>query len=311
MIINEIDEKLDMRGKLSFSLDNPFAKVSKELSLISLARMRRKKEGKILIVNSLLSPGFEQDSFAEKLKPFDSKLEGQSLSTILDVSGSACFNFLWSLIEIPSAIIDGILLRGERVIVYFRFHRSDHSKISSLISTHSETLPDLSVDEFKRGSGLKDHLHEISKEVPIYYFEIGSEVPPSSMDIRNDPVITTFGNYWTRETKYLVGDQFHAVYYEKQKIINHDAKLTDISPQENMFEMIFSNPLMKYYFDEATDRSISFLGVGHRLSGRRFSFYLIVPGMHLSNFTKLVFASFKKFKDWKLLLDFATPLDQA
>ncbi len=310
MIINEIDRKLDMRGEVSLKLDHPVTEISRDYSMVSVARIRMQKQGGIIIVNTPQIRNEIRAEVSEKLNSFGSKVEGDTWSSTIDITSTTTFAFFKELIETPSVVVDAILLKDGTFHIYFRYHRNNHAAVSSIIVKFAGKIPHFVAPFLGRSDGIISQIHRISSSVALQYVQIGAEVPPSAMDIQHDPVITTFGHNWSREMKYVHGEESHAVYYEKQRLLSQDVKLKEISSEEKIYEMTFSNPLMNYYFSEATGLSIAFLGVGHQLFGRGFSFYMIIPQMHLESFSTMVFGSFSKFKKWNMSLEYSVPADQ-
>ncbi len=310
MIIHEIDKKLNMQGQIVLKLDHPLSEISKDYSLTSVARIRVKKNGGSIIINT---PEISSESMREvsgKLTSFGSNVEGSTWSSVLDISSTTAYSFFRELIKTPSVVVDAIMLQCGDIHVFFRYHRNDHRSVSGIIAKHGVEIPNFQVKYLGESRGLVEEYRGISKQIPLQYVQIGSDVPPSAMDIKHDPVINIFGHNWVREMKYVEGNESHAIYYERQKLLEQNVKLTEISRDERIYEMTFSNPLMNTYFSESTEKSIAFLGVGHQLFGRGFSFYMVVPQMHLERFTGLVLGSFSTFRDWNMVLEYSVPADQ-
>jgi hypothetical protein len=294
MLIEDMNMLLDRRTVISYFTNEPSLKEILTDEPVAVAKIRITKEGGLIIINWV--------------KDYDSEAGGKTSAVTIDLKGTKTLEFFKELIKIHSVVVDGILLSTAIISFTFRYHHNEHQKVSELISRFGKELEGFSVPFMGPSSGIIDSLKEISFTVPLHYMEVISTVPPNIMSITKDNVIKTFGNNWLREVKYLLGEETHAVYYERNEVLREDLTTTEISKSEKIYETTFDNPIINFFFDECTRQSIAPLGMGQRLNGRTFTYYVIVPEFHLSGFTSIMLAAFQKMHEWKMNIQYSNEI---
>ena len=142
---------------------------------------------------------------------------------------------------------------------------------------------------------------ELSDVTPLKYVEITSSVPPSFMNITNDPVIVNLGVSWTRELKYLLEDEIRAVYYDKHSLLtDRNNFVTEISKKDHIYETSFTNPLIQFFVKQASENFTITLGMPQKLNGKTFSFSTIVPQIVLPDFFETMREAIKQFQEWDI-----------
>lgn len=300
MLISELGNNLKMECAVSFKLENDFGAISKKYGLRSVAKIRRIDSKGLMVINSVIRESLPLD-FSREMEKIGAVNYHGSWSVALDISSYNIMPFFTDLVTIPSVVVDAILIKEDRCFLYFRYHHNNHPDVNGVLAKYSQSLPKLAVVSLETADDRFALLKKLSQEVPLHYFEIKTKVPPKSMDIMNDPVITTFGNNWMREIKYLHEGNTRSVYYEKGELLSHGGTV-EISKEEKVYETTFQNPLIDFYFKECTDSYIALLGMAQKLVGRDFTFSVIIPTMHVENFTAIVFNSFSKFSSWQMSL---------
>ncbi len=292
MLIEDMNKLLDKRTVISYFTNEPSLEEVLTDERIAVAKIRITKDGGLIIINWV--------------KDMEAGGEGKASAITIDLKGTKTLEFFTNLIKIHSVVVDGILLSTAIVSFSFRYHHNDHQHVSDLISKYGKELAGFAVPYMGPSTGLINSLKEISFDVPLHYMEVVCTVPPNIMNISKDNVIMTFGNNWLREVKYLLGEETHAVYYERNEVLREDLKTTEISRSEKIYETTFDNPIITFFYEECTRKSIAPLGMGQRLNGRTFSYYVIVPEFHLSEFTSIMLEAFQKMKDWKMNLQYSS-----
>ena len=300
MLISELANNLKNGCVVSFKLENDFGAISKKFGLRSVAKIRRVDSKGLMVINSVLRESLPLD-FSREMEKIGAVNYHGSWSVAIDISSHNIMPFFTELITIPSVVVDAILIKDDRCYLYFRYHANNHNDVIGVLGKHSQTVTKLAVVSLGAMESRFELLKRLSQEVPLHYFEISTKVPPKSMDIMNDPVITTFGNNWMREIKYLHEGNTHSVYYEKGELLSKSGTV-EISKDEKIYETTFQNPLIDFYFKECTDSYIALLGMAQKLVGRDFVFSVIIPSMHVENFTSIIFNSFSKFSSWQMSL---------
>ena len=308
MLINEVNLYLDKRGRISFNFEIDNQPIWNAADLTSIAKIRISKNGGFIIVNNK-SDVSNQDVIREFQRRNAIHI-GDSWSLNLDISNTTLLSFFKDLISIPSVVVDSIIIRGTKFFVDFRYHHNDHSAFSTLASMHINKLKDFAFPFLGNSGGLIQSLKELSNEIPLQYMEVESTVPPNFMEISKDPVIATFGNNWLREIKYLQEEKTYAVYYEKNQLLKEGMDTKEISRSEKIYETTFSNPIITFIYNKCSDGSIAPLGMAQKLFGRTFSYYVIVPRMHLEGFTKILMEAFSTMKEWKMSLTYSVRIDR-
>ncbi|MEM3675766.1 MAG: hypothetical protein QXV22_01770, partial [Thermoplasmataceae archaeon] len=192
--------------------------------------------------------------------------------------------------------------------VYFRFHSAEKGKVVSVISDLQSELDRPAIRYMGKSNGIIDTFQEISSIVPLKYVEIDAVVPPDYMNITQDQVITSLGVSWERELKYLLGDEFRAVFYDKHNIIqNKKGDVSVISSSQRIYESAFSNPVVQFLIEEASRMKIVTLGMQQRLEGRNFSLATLVPDAVLPEFFNIVRDGESKLSSWKIQVSNVLP----
>lgn len=303
MLINEINKMLDKQCVLSFSLEHPLTQLSETYGLTAIIKIRMHGEGGVMIVNMPYKESYDKD-IVSTLKGYDAIIEGDALSARIDISNLPFIHSFRNLINIPSVVIDGVILDKGMFYLYFRYHHNNHRHVSKLLLSEGGSYTDFAVRYLGESQGILSAIQEIDKQIPLYYVEISSRVPSKSIDIMRDHVLITFGISWDREVKYVIEDEIHAVYYDQNAVLKKGNEwATEISPSERIYETTFYNPVIEYYIKESSKSSIVTLGMPQKLFGNRFSFSAIIPSMHLTQFFPVIFRSFEKFPEWEMVMD--------
>ncbi|MGC8506514.1 MAG: hypothetical protein ACP5NK_07410 [Thermoplasmata archaeon] len=308
MLINEVNMSLDKRGRISFNFEIDNQPIWNAADLTSVAKIRITGKGGFIIVNNK-SDVSNQDVIREFQRRNAIHI-GDSWSLNLDISNTSLLAFFEDLISIPSVVVDSIIIKGTKFFVDFRYHHNDHAAFSALASSHVDKLKDFAFPFLGNSTGLIQSLKELSLEIPLQYIEVESVVPPNFMEITKDPVIATFGNNWVREVKYLQEEKTYAVYYEKSQLLKEGIDTKEISRSEKIYETTFSNPIITFIYNKCSEGSIAPLGMAQKLFGRTFSYYVIVPRMHLEGFTKILMNAFSSMKEWKMNLAYSMRIDR-
>ena len=301
MLISEFGNRLDMQCIVSFTLDSEFGNVSRKYKLKSVAKVRRIGKKALMLVNTSHNEALPMD-FSREMERLGAINYAGAWSMAIDVTDSFFMPFFTELIEIPSVVIDAVLIENDRCMFYFRFHENNRLNVGNTVMKNSSVLKGLSIPFFGKASDRVESIHQLSAEIPLHYVEIATKVPPQSLDIQKDRVITTFGNHWLREIKYLYDGNTHSVYYELDKLLSAGPDTVEISAKEKTYETTFQNPLIDYFFTQCTESYIALLGMGQKLSGRDFFFYTVIPSMNLERFTGIMFQSFSRFSTWNMSL---------
>ncbi|HLH86480.1 MAG TPA: hypothetical protein VKU79_06440, partial [Thermoplasmataceae archaeon] len=203
--------------------------------------------------------------------------------------------------SIPSVIIDAGIYSGGYCYVYLRFHSAEAGKVSAAIGNLQPDLERFAIRYMGESNGLIGTFQELSDILSLKYVEIAATVPPDYMNITQDQVITTLGVSWERELKYLLGDEFRAVFYDRHNIIqNKKGDVNVISQEHRIYESAFSNPLVQFMIEETSSRGIVTLGMQQKLDGRNFSFATVVPDAVLPEFFNVFRQGQEKFRPWDM-----------
>lgn len=307
MLFPEFDKKLDMKGVFSFSLDIDIGEITREFGIKIIARIRRHRDSANAVLNIPYTDG-QAGKLEEKLKKFNPKKGNNGFLASLDITKSRFLESFSNFVNIPSVIVDAVLIEDGLTRVYFRFHRSASRKISDSFASDWSQYDMFSIELLGPNNGYQESFAEISSKVPLYSVEVKSRVPGNDMDITRDIAMSTFGSTWEREVKYLIAGNIQAIYYDNHSLLKDSKDVVDISTSEGIYQATFVNPLIEYYMREAENRQIVTLALPQRLTGNQFSFDVVVPEMQLTEFYSLIFESFKKFPDWKMELGKIVPL---
>ncbi len=309
MFISEVNFFLNRICAVSFKDSDKLLELSQEYGFTGIAKFRMNGKSGFSITNIPKSqeiPGSAVKAFVELgLKETDTAFKGK-----WDVVDASSLSLFRNLLAVPSVVIDAVLISNGRRTIIFRFHDTDMSKISSLL-TSTTKLENFTVKFMLENKDKKYFAKQIPAATGLKYYELLTSVPPSSMNLTGDYVIATFGNNWYREVKYLLEDEIHAVYFEKSSLIARSTHLKDISPSEKIYEMSFQNPMITHVFSESTNKMISILGMQQRMVGKNFLMGIIIPEAMESEFQEILDDLSYRFKEWKPIITSVSSLEEA
>lgn len=307
MFIREVGKFLNMQGHISFRDSGKLLEISDECNLDGICKVRARGDSAYIITNLARRTAIKE--VAEKLKNVGCTETPDAYKYVDETMDPGFTKLFLDLVKIPSVVIDAVFMHSGVRHVVFRFHDTNLRSVSTVLLSGNK-LNDFSVLHLGKNVGL-DYLLDVDCDLNTLYYEIEATIPPSSMDIIGDPVITTFGDNWHREVKYLLDENIEAVYYEKSKILNESPQLKEISAKDKTYRMTFQNPLVSRIFSRSTEDKITILGMQHQMSGPKFRMGMIVPEVVAADFHKILSDVFTEFKDWKIVIMSAASLRTA
>ncbi len=298
MFIKEFASSLNLMGILSHSEDYGLAGLSRDFGTRYVSKIRRRKNDSFRMVNV---PRVADMPDAE-IKQLNEKgtYDGNGWYILDENIDQKYADFFKALIETPSVVIDSIITTDGVERIYFRAHETDRARIHDLVYRSNLTPESMFLEKLDRNPGLVEIMKTFDSDIRLSYLEFSMKVPPTAMEIEKDPVISTFGNNWIREVKYLLDENAHAVYYEKSKILRTNPNIKEISRADNIFRMSYSNPVITYLVDEATSQNVGLLNLAQKMLGRDFHLSFIVPKMCLARVNNIVSAMVQKFPNWEI-----------
>ena len=306
MIINEVNSLLNRICSISFRDGDKLVVLSGKHDFYGIAKLRVKDKSAFVITNipknQDLSESALNDIRALKLKETEESFLGK-----WDVADPETVELFQSLISISSVVIDTVIVHGGKRTIIFRYHDTDQQKVSAILLAPKK-FSMFQVNLMAENAALKHYRDFLPENFQLNYYELTMSVPPSSMDIKGDYVIATFGNNWYREVKYLLNDSIQAVYYEKSNLISRPKELTSISDRDRIYEMTFRNPLVSYVFDKTAERLVAILGMLHSMIGKNFTMGVIIPSCVANEFHGIIAELAGSFPDWKINLTHASEI---
>lgn len=304
MIIKEINQMLDRQCIFSFAVNTTLEQYLTENGLTAIMRIRVTKEGGFALVN-IENDGFDEGELLDALADYDPQVTADAALLRLELGGTPFLEAFRALNKVPSVVIDGVIFNGGYYYIYFRFHSVDEKKVGTAMRGKIVNFDRFSVRYLGVNAGMISTFREISAAVPLKYIEITGKVPPSAMNIANDPVLTNLGVSWTREMKYLLEDEIRAIYYDKSSLLQgKEDWINEISREKKIYETAFSNPLIQYFINQSSLSSIVTMGMPQKLLGKTFSIATVVPEMVMPEFFRVVYSAASEFKDWDLDIHF-------
>lgn len=300
MIIEEINNRLDRLVVFSFSVDSPVLDFSLKHNVPMVVRVRVTRDGGYAIVNMDKQYPFDQDDLRD-LEKFDIRQTRDAVMFRIELTGTKFLEGFKGLNGVPSVVVDGVVIQDGYCYVYFRFHSSDETKVTHALRSGFMDFDRYAIQYIGPSGGAIQSFMELSQITPLKYVEITSSVPPSFMNITNDPVILNLGVSWTREMKYLLGDEIRAVYYDEHTLLtDKNSFVTEISQKDRIYETSFSNPIIEFFVKQASENFTITLGMPQKLHGKTFYFSTVVPRVVLPDFFNTMKEAIKKFPDWEL-----------
>lgn len=226
--------------------------------------------------------------------------------------GSPLIEAFQRINEVPSLVIDGAVIREGVYTVYLRYHRSDEENLWSALAGSYGRMPDFAVEKKVTTEGFLSSFEEICSAMPLTYYQLDCLVPPEYIDISHDPVITSLGVKWTREMKYLLEDNFRAVFYDDTNIIGGGEDwVSEISREERIYAASFSNPVVERLVNGITaDRTVAMAMPPQRLYGRSFHLGTFVPDIVRPDFFRIVEGVSMELRTWSIRIGQAIPVPE-
>ena len=300
MIIDEINGMLNRQVVFSFSVDLPITDFSMKYNLPMIVRIRITKDGGYALVNMENGPGLDESDLKE-ISKYDLKRTRDAIMAKIDLTGTKFLSGFIALNAVPSLVVDGVIVHDGYCYIYFRFHENDEQNVTRALRQNFMDFSRYAVQYIGPSTGAIDVFKELSDVTPLKYVEITSSVPPSFMNITNDPVIVNLGVSWTRELKYLLEDEIRAVYYDKHSLLtDRNSFVTEISKKDHIYETSFTNPLIQFFVKQASENFTITLGMPQKLNGKTFSFSTIVPQIVLPDFFETMREAIKQFQEWDI-----------
>ena len=299
MFIKEFASSLTYMGILSRSEKGNLGDLSRKFGTTYISKFRKGSEGVFRLVNIPIDPEMNEEE--QKALNSIGEYDGNGwyvLDNDLDENTS---QFFTKLVDIPSVVIDAILTVDGIEHIIFRMHRSDLLRFRNLIYKEDGNSQSLFLESFEKNPGLIEIMSNVNEEVPVTYLEYQMKIPPKEMELEKDPVVSTFGNNWIREVKYLEEKSAHAIYYEKSKVLRPSPLLQEISSSDNVFLMTYSNPVINRLVSRATDLNIGIISLAQRMIGRDYLMSFIVPSMCLNRVHRIMSEIIKEYSEWDLI----------
>lgn len=298
MFIKEFASSLNLMGILSHSEDYGLSSLTREYGIKYVSKIRRGKSGPFRMVNVPRIAGMPEAAI-KKLNDIGTYY-GDGWYVLVEKIDPVYVKFFTNLIEIPSVVIDSIITVEGVERIYFRAHEKDRNKITDLVYKSNLAPESMYLERLDKNPGLVEIMKTFDSDIRLSYLEFKMKVPPAAMEVEKDPVISTFGNNWIREVKYLLDENAHAVYYEKSKILRASPGIQEISRDDNIYRMNYSNPVITYLVNEATSQNVGLMSLAQRMLGRDFHLSFIVPKMCMPRVNKIMSALMQKYPNWDI-----------
>lgn len=300
MFIKEFDLSLNITGIIARKAEDDLGHLSAKFGTKYVTKIRRKGGNSFRMVNVPSFREMPQEEVAALNKL--GKKEGHGWFILDESIDPDYISFFNNLIDIPSVVIDSVLTTEGEEHIYFRAHENDRAKIRDLVYADSKSTKKFWIEKLDFSPGLLNIMKSIDRDIELSYLEFRMKIPPTEMTVEKDPVISTFGNNWFREMKYLMDENVFAIYYEKSKILRQNPNIIEISREDNIFRMNYSNPVINSLVEESTAENIGILNLAQRMLGRDFYLSYIIPKMCLPKMNNIISDLLKKYKKWEIMI---------
>ncbi len=309
MFIREFASSLNLMGVLSLPVDDDLGKLSAEYGTEFVSKIRRTRDGAFRMVNVPRVQGMD-DREMEVLGDLGS-FDGSGWYILDEKINHAYVEFFNHLIDIPSVVIDSALTTDGTERIFFRAHETDRSRMRDLVYGDRKMPENMYIEKLDFNPGLVETMKTIDSYVSLTYLEYSMKIPPKEMEVEKDPVISTFGNNWIREVKFLMDENANAVYYEKSKILRPNPNIKEISREDNIFRMAYSNPVINTLVEDSTSMKVALLNLSQKMLGRDFYLSFIVPTMCLHKINGIMRNVMKKYSNWGINISEITDITTA
>lgn len=300
MILKEIDQMLDRQCIFSFSMNSNIEQFLGENGITAIIRIRVHEDGGFAIFN-FENNGYDEEDLMKQLHEYDPQITNDAVMLKVDLKGSQFLEAFKTLNRVPSVVIDAAIYNSDSYFIYFRFHSSDEDKVGRALKSGMVKFRRFAIRFLGKSAGLISTYRELSAAIPLKYVEINTSVPPTAMRITKDSVLMNLGVSWSREMKYVLGDEVRAVYYDKTALLRGKEEwINEISASKRIYETAFSNQLIQYLVTQNSQSAIVTLGMPQRLHGKTFSIATVVPEMVMPEFFQVVYNAMNDFKEWEL-----------
>lgn len=309
MFIKEFASSLNLMGILSHSEDYGLSSLTRDYGIKYVSKIRRGKNGPFRMVNIPRIAGLPEEAI--KILNEKGTYYGNGWYVLVENIDPGYVEFFTNLIEIPSVVIDSIITVEGVERIYFRAHETDRTRITDLVYKSNLAPESMFLERLDRNPGLVEIMKTFDSDIRLSYLEFKMKVPPAAMEVEKDPVISTFGNNWIREVKYLLDDNAHAVYYEKSKILRASPGIQEISREDNIYRMNYSNPVITFLVNEATSQNVGLMSLAQRMLGRDFYLSFIIPKMCMPRMNKIMASLMQKFPKWEVTVSMVRDIQES
>ncbi len=300
MFIKDIDTLLDRQCVISFETDGELSRLLSKHQVTAIVRIRITKSGGFATYNFENFEDFSKEDL-KILSKYRIKTTREAVMLHFDLSGRRFIDAFKTLNQVPSVVIDALFFADSTYYMYFRYHHNDEVKVTSAIRGSFIGFNRFSVRYIGPSPGIAATFSAISQYVTLKYVEISSSVPPASININSDLVITNLGVNWYRELKFLLEDETRGVFYDNSSLLKEDREWVNvISATQRIYETSFMNPLVKFLINENSKDQVVSLGMPQKLVGKDFYIATCVPDITLPEFFEVFYRAVEKFKEWKL-----------
>ncbi len=285
MKISDIDKKLDKRIILKVKQNTELFHTTSKLD-IKLPSYVYGMEG-----TSWISTYFPKNLKANNVLLFLDKFKAveREESYVIDsrINNKKDLAIIGKFMELPSFIINRADISSGFLNVYARFHHSQMNEVSKLLSLYTEDKENSRVEWLGPTRGIMKAGDVINSEYPISLITCKIELTQEDENLKNvlfEP--ETMGELKSSEEK---NGMMKAVIYTDHRIIREIDGLIPVSEDDFIYELSFTNQLLKEARDLANDNHIMRIRSFIRESEGKIHFSVFVPRANIYELSSLIF----------------------
>lgn len=192
--------------------------------------------------------------------------------------------------DIPSSVIDGVIISGGSLKVYVRFNHRYADYVSRAILEASDRKTGAVPQYLGKSKGRDYFLREISSAINLDLITISSLPPEAEKNKDRNPVPAP----WVREVRYLSESGINAVYQSFSETGSADGK----DDGRRYYEARTENPVLEAITSKAASLSVPTYSIVQGFDGNIFKMEFAVPSDYSSRFLKIVSEVDSRFPKW-------------
>ncbi|MEM0155427.1 MAG: hypothetical protein QW597_02335 [Thermoplasmataceae archaeon] len=293
MFNDSSDSILDMQCVIEVNRDYPIFGMSRglKIEMPGLITLSPDSVDLLLLVSKKYQDSRDMRIFLEKFNASD--IGAMWVIKTSSREHASLKNFTL-ITDIPSSVIDGIVVSGGTMKIYTRFNHR-------FASTVSEALLEASIRKtgafplyLGKSKGRDFFLREISSAIDLDCVTLSSLPPEAEKAVDRNPVPVP----WVREVRYLSKSTIDAVYNSSSI---SEAEDNDYN-EHRYYEAKTKNPVLEAITSMTASVTVPTYSIVQQFDGNSFEMQFAIPSAYTPIFLRIVSEVDTKFPQWAIFI---------